>query len=506
MSSSRPFISFDAPDGLGIRAQVSVKRVTGAVDRIEEGGGQAVKIVFDHKAMGLAKPVYGWTTVGSPVHQAAQAVAGTGRAVTARCETSRKVGQDRTRPLFAAGKLAFEPEETRNLCVAIGDACSDEALTDPAEDAQWEGIGRGDVPDFLEAGSTVEQSTGPTKDQLLKLLATARAQSVGDDVVAALAAQALILGASPQEIRDPRRSKPQGFPSSRSHEALPWDSRNSDGRPNIGCYEVAAVLKLNRILGDIVRDAQPDTGAQERRVITDKLTAYMAEIVDEIQTGAYGSGRRDRMARSWQVALSTMFDHLKEAPLPFGADDAGRAQWRTNLVTNSVQSIRDVVEFIYQDGNFDSNPAPAQPTSPTPDAPPPGDRAVEPPPAEDTPESAAASMASDAADNQLPPAGQPAAAVHTTSTAQSDAEFATAPAETEVDALVGCIAELIAESGLSAGPGGPWGKLIWHQFKVRTTREMPFDHLKAAVDHFSGKPREFGDWVTARVAEIPAAA
>lgn len=465
----RPFISFDKPDGLGVRAQVRVQVFDAPISRVMPGdGGKSVKVVFDHEALGLKHPVYGWCHVGSATAEAAEAACGTGEVVAARIETSRKPGRDRKLPLpgktAEPGGLASD-SDLRSLCAAVNGAASDEALTDPAEDPKWEDIARANVPAFLQADDVpAAAGVAAPSDPAHVLAALHTAAEAGMDlpVLTQLQALALAAGAKPSEVTVPvrhRSAAPSPAGRVRSKEAPPWEGLNSDGTPNLGAWEIGHVLHCSKLAREQIRRARPKASPAEVFERAAKLTPTLVALVDGVQRRAYGNGRADRMARSWQVACAEVVDLLDTShPVPFGSQAAARDEWAHEVTVEAAQRIRDAAEYIHGEGRLPAlaDDVPAD-TGPTPDT------AKEP--------------------------------VSPAVTAEPDGSVAVAAASDPREALLARVSTLLDAAGLSGAPDSPFTQVVRKLLHVGVISQASDEHIRMLLDTHEADPARFATWV-----------
>lgn len=126
-------------------------------------------------------------------------------------------------------------------------------------------------------------------------------------------------------------------------EAKPWDRHNTDGRPNLGSYEVGGALdavKLAHRLHLAHLDGQPPIKPEVRYLATMLLAA-----TDATQARATGA-RPDRQAASHKHAHRAVVAALDAHPVPWGADTDERNAWYEQLVNRAAMLLelaRDLV-------------------------------------------------------------------------------------------------------------------------------------------------------------------
>lgn len=126
-------------------------------------------------------------------------------------------------------------------------------------------------------------------------------------------------------------------------EAKPWDTLNTDGRPNLGSYEVGAALdavKLAHRLTVDMLDGQPPIKGEVQY-----LAKLLLAAADGAQTRATGA-RVDRQAASHKHATRAVAAALQAHPVPWGADDDERGAWfeqLTNRAAMLLELARDLV-------------------------------------------------------------------------------------------------------------------------------------------------------------------
>lgn len=125
-------------------------------------------------------------------------------------------------------------------------------------------------------------------------------------------------------------------------EGKPWDTLNSDGRPNLGSYEVGDALDAAKLAHRLFVEYF-DGQAPLRREI-----AYLAKLLlkaaDVAQDRA--GARPDRQAASHKHATRAVAAALQAHPVPWGCDDDERTAWFEKLSNHAgmlLELARDLV-------------------------------------------------------------------------------------------------------------------------------------------------------------------
>jgi len=347
----RPFVSRDGQDNQGVRAEVHVQVGNGTIDRIENhDNDRANACIYIKSDIGSLKhAIKGWVSKKDPIYPMILAAKDEGRTVSYRIEAQRKKGVDRTTPIAdLRPNLDVARENTMTLFVGIDANLSAEAVTDPAEDPAPGGrvsaIGQNRASK-AEATSAAA-AAGPVfnVEQALTALATARQAGLGDDVVAAATALALMAGATAKQVREAgltEQGRAAVREARRAHaaEAPPHVQVNTDGRTNLGSYQVMGAFSAEQVARDILSVAFEGKEMQKGQDLA--VAKMLLDLADRVQVSAYGGGRPDRMANSHTRARSLVFDLVTGPhPMPFGAEPEVRTTWMTAVVDECVERFQ----------------------------------------------------------------------------------------------------------------------------------------------------------------------
>lgn len=310
--------AFVSHDGDG--TEVYVSTATAKVTKIEE---RTSSVNVHLEASYLKHPLNGWLNSNEEVLQVLRDSLENGKEVEVRIEAQRKPKVDKSIPIqeIRDGKDAKTDIIKKIACV--NGVFTSEALTNPDDDPDTgkakSALGRSGAP--KAAGGN---NAGPSADKgtvlgLLRNLSTSR--DVTESILDALKAQALIAGATVQEIVEASTVPEQEAPAQQNgfaREAPPFKEYNADGRLNLGGPSVAAgVGVFNYVFEKIAKtfEAEPDIDTVEY------LSALILSIADVLQVGAYGKGFRvDRTAGSHTRARASLFTVIDINPLPVAAN------------------------------------------------------------------------------------------------------------------------------------------------------------------------------------------
>lgn len=357
------FVSYDG-DG----TEVYVSTATAKVTKIEE---RTSSVNVHLEASYLKHPLNGWLNSNEEVLAVLRDSYENGKEVEVRIEAQRKPKVDKTIPIqeIRDGKNAKTDIIKKIACV--NGVFTSEALTNPDDDPDTgrakSALGRASAP-----APTGGKNGGVSLDKeqvlgLLKNLSTSR--DVTESILDALKAQALIAGATVQEMVEAGSvsvQEPPALQNGFAREAPAFKEYNADGRLNLGGPSVAAgVGVFNYVFEKVAKtfESEPDIDTVEY------LSALILSIADVLQTGAYGKGFRvDRTAGSHTRARATLFNVIDINPLPVAANgkvasaDVVNA-WvkkvgaiaRLNLTTGITASqqfptVKTLLDFISVDG------------------------------------------------------------------------------------------------------------------------------------------------------------
>lgn len=314
MSSNRPFTVLD-----GRGAEVQVQTGTAPVKSITpDSKGVNANVEFRHD--NLKFKVSGWIPMKEPVFKKLEDSLANGNEVEYRLESQRRHN--------IAADISFEElskdalNTVRKLLVYVDGDYTSEAVTLSENDPFSSGRVRqqpgqrfgGHDEEPLLAGS-IDPATA-----LTTLRNVVENKTFDQDVIAALTAQALLAGVSPEEIWSVVAGKDRRITendrgdvrASFSPESPSWSEFNKDGRPNLGSLNVQAGVGVEKF----VRTAGIHEDANQIRIFSSLILA----IADRVQEGAYGSGFRvSRGSSSHSLIRGLIYDTISEhnLPIPF---------------------------------------------------------------------------------------------------------------------------------------------------------------------------------------------
>jgi hypothetical protein len=360
------FVSFDG-DG----TEVYVTTARAKVTEIEERTSSAnVKL----EASYLKYPLNGWLNTGEEALDILRKAKESGEEVEVRVEAQRKPKIDKSIPIQDIRDSKTANADIIKKIASVNGVFTSEALTNPEDDPDTgkakSALGRTGAPATNGGGNAAPAGAGKdTVLGLLKNLSTSR--DVSESILDSLKAQALIAGATVQDIVEASTIDGQQAPAQQNgftREAPPFKEYNGDGRLNLGGASVAAgVGVFNYVFEKLAKtfDSEPNPDTAEY------LTALVLSMADVIQAGAYGKGfRPDRTAGSHTRVRATLFTVIDINPFPVTADgkiagpDAVNA-WvkkvgaiaRQNLTTGitlsqQFPSVKTLLDFISVDGGL----------------------------------------------------------------------------------------------------------------------------------------------------------
>jgi hypothetical protein len=362
--------AFVSHDGDGTEVYVATARIT--VTEIEE---RTTSANVRMEASYLNHPLNGWINTGEEALEILRKAKESGEEVEVRVEAQRKPKIDKTLPIQDIREGRTAKTDIIKKIAAVNGIFTSEALTNPDDDPEG---GKAKSALNRPAGATQQNggnsggNSAPSADKgkvlgLLKNLSTSR--DVTESVLDALKAQALISGATVQEIVEASSVDTQETPTLQNgfaREAPPFKEYNGDGRLNLGGASIAAgVGVFNYVFEKVAKTFEADPNIDT----VEYLSALILSIADVIQVGAYGNGFRvDRTAGSHTRVRATLFTVIDITPLPVTADgkvaspDVVNA-WvkkvgavtRLNLtsgITASQQfpSVKTLLDFLSVDG------------------------------------------------------------------------------------------------------------------------------------------------------------
>jgi hypothetical protein len=358
--------AFVSHDGDG--TEVYVSTATAKVTKIEE---RTSSVNVHLEASYLKHPLNGWLNSNEEVLDVLRNSLETGKEVEIRIEAQRKPKVDKTTPIQEIRDGKNAKTDIIKKIASVNGVFTSEALTNPDDDPDTgkakSALGRTSAPQ-----ATGGNAGGPSADKgtvlgLLKNLSTSR--DVTESILDALKAQALIAGATVQEIVEASSVNAQEAPALQNgfaREAPAFKEYNGDGRLNLGGASVAAgVGVFNYVFEKMAKtfESDPDIDTVEY------LSALVLSIADVLQVGAYGKGFRvDRAAGSHTRVRATLFTVIDINPFPVTAngkvaspDDVNAwvkkvgAIARLNLTTGitasqQFPSVKTLLDFLSEDG------------------------------------------------------------------------------------------------------------------------------------------------------------
>jgi hypothetical protein len=211
MSEARGFISYDTPDGLGVRAQVKVTKGSLPIKSIRKNDdGSMAQISFDHEAAGLNFPIQGHLPCDTDAFKAAEAAKESGEPVAFRIETQRKKSVDR-RSAFPPAKDSDKRDGVSYMdiqggkdvvkkIVLIADKPTSELRTDVNEDARWMSLPAAGAPAFLDENPVAAAGAGLDPQVALAQYAEAVKAGLPQEMTRLIGALAIAAGASISEF------------------------------------------------------------------------------------------------------------------------------------------------------------------------------------------------------------------------------------------------------------------------------------------------------------------
>jgi hypothetical protein len=301
---------FVSHDGDGTEVYVATAKVK-VIGFDEKANAVNVKFRSEH----LKHDLNGWVNNEDPVVEIARAAHASGEEVEVRLESQRKKGIDRATPI-AELRANNANENIIKKLAAINGTFSTEALTNPADDPEdsrtaTSALGQ---PSRKESGAAAPVA-GPSASKevalgVLRSVVTSR--EVSASVVDAVKAQALLAGATPEEVTTASTiegEEASELRSNFSYEAPTYKAFNSDGRVNLGSYHVAAGINTYNVVLDKLHK---QLGEHPSEAVVQFYTQLTLAIADRIQVSAYGTGFKvDRSTGSHTRARSCIFQVIE---------------------------------------------------------------------------------------------------------------------------------------------------------------------------------------------------
>jgi hypothetical protein len=126
-------------------------------------------------------------------------------------------------------------------------------------------------------------------------------------------------------------------------EAKPWETLNTDGRPNLGSYEIGGALDVVKLAHHLTLthlEGQPPIQPEVRY-----LAGVLLQAVDAVQCRV--AGRVDRQASSHKHASRAVLAALDAVPVPWGADEDIRTDWYRTLVNRGAMLLETARDLIH---------------------------------------------------------------------------------------------------------------------------------------------------------------
>lgn len=364
--SRKPFVSHDASDENGVRAEVSVTVGVGKVNEIVVGG-KGVTAQAKFSVEGLKYSINGWCPVNDPIYQIISDAKESGELVEFRVEHQRKATIDRTTPISELRSSAEAAKENTTSILAGARKVSDkemtfssEAVTNPAEDP-LDGTGgrRSALHDPTTAAAPTTGASTPAVVLDASVLTAATKAGLPQEVITALAGN-LLAGGVPadavatalygehQPVND-STARPVSNSRVAAREETPWKSHNTDGRLNLGSANVAAAVGFeNFVRRHVLLDKEliPAVAHDEdlTNVLIAHLTSRLLQVADYTQRMAYGGGFiPDRSVNSHNRIRGIMYDvidHYLPITKEVLEDNTARNNWLRNVHEVTLKRFR----------------------------------------------------------------------------------------------------------------------------------------------------------------------
>lgn len=365
---SKPFITFDGADKLGVRAEVKVEIGTGTIKEIlTREGKKNAEIIFNPDNPQLIRKVGAYidTEKCSELYAYIKKAHAEQSTVAYRIESQRKAKVDRTKTLEELKPTATT--DIIRILARIDNVRSPEAVTNPNEDPQEGRVDAGDAPVVINnvSSTNASQSFTAAKETLLGKLAEARKEGYPDSIIDMLIAQALIAGATLDEASSVGFSNEVDFESSTNQrnsrvaaqEEKPWNAHNSDGRPNAGSYMVTHAATAEQFALDHLIQVYSQTGSKASKTaieVTDNMISQAAslglqilQIADEVQA-SITSNRPNRQKNSYGRALTLVIDAIsKRFHWPVGGNEQTQREWKDSVIAESSERLYGVMEIAH---------------------------------------------------------------------------------------------------------------------------------------------------------------
>lgn len=312
--SAKPFISHDAADENGVRAEVLVTKGVGKITELKSSGNTTQAHFINDK---LKHPIVGWINNEDPILESLTVAFENEIPVEFRVEQQRKAKVDRSEPIKT---LRTSMEDAKNNLTKIlagakvldGESefiHSREAVTNPEEDA---GSGNGE-----------RHSALPKKPNT-------PVQEVDQPVI---------------------RNRSSTF----AREEVQWKEYNTDGRLNIGSTTVSASVSAEHVARKALKKAFADNPEK----ITNESVAWMMnqilQIIDGLQAYAYGNdAMQDRSVQSHVRMRGIVYDTIENY---VAFDPTVSVKDWVRLVTQySRNRVRIILQSVAHELNYEHLP------------------------------------------------------------------------------------------------------------------------------------------------------
>ena len=315
----KTFVTHDGVDGNGVRAEVYVQTGEGVIKEIKENANGTADVHF--AVENLKFPVHGWIGQDNPVYDVVKKAHQTGDKVEFRIEAQRKANIERDIPIAdLRADMKIAREKTIAILASVNGIVSDEAVTNPEEDPAST-YGRIKATGNEKKTVATPGSVFVAGTALQTLRDVVAEQTVTSDIIAAIAAQALVAGSSTAEVLeaisgpDRRDDSQPELRKSFSVEAPSWKAFNSDGRQNLGALSITAGVSSEQFVrAELAKSVSPELVNNDQ---FNEAVKYFATLIlaisDKIQAATYGSGfRADRSVASHARVRGIVYDTVTE--------------------------------------------------------------------------------------------------------------------------------------------------------------------------------------------------
>ena len=315
----KTFVTHDGVDGNGVRAEVYVQTGEGVIKEIKENANGTADVHFTVE--NLKFPVHGWIGQDNPVYDVVKKAHQTGDKVEFRIEAQRKANIERDIPIAdLRADMKIAREKTIAILASVNGIVSDEAVTNPEEDPAST-YGRIKATGNEKKTVATPGSVFVAGTALQTLRDVVAEQTVTSDIIAAIAAQALVAGSSTAEVLeaisgpDRRDDSQPELRKSFSVEAPSWKAFNSDGRQNLGALSITAGVSSEQFVrAELAKSVSPELVNNDQ---FNEAVKYFATLIlaisDKIQAATYGSGfRADRSVASHARVRGIVYDTVTE--------------------------------------------------------------------------------------------------------------------------------------------------------------------------------------------------